>query len=93
MGKKKLNIKTPGINTPVESLSGGNQQKVAISKWLINGPKILILNEPTRGIDVGAKVEIYKLIEELCENGMAIILISSETPEIMGISDRILGSA
>ena len=87
---EKLNIKTPGINTPVESLSGGNQQKVAISKWLMNGPKILILNEPTRGIDVGAKVEIYKLIEELCENGMAIILISSETPEIMGISDRIL---
>lgn len=87
---EKLKIKTPGICTPIESLSGGNQQKVALSKWLINDPKILILNEPTRGIDVGAKVEIYKLMEELCQKGLAIILISSETPEIMGMSDRIL---
>jgi ABC-type sugar transport system ATPase subunit len=87
---KKLNIKTSSINTMVESLSGGNQQKVIIGKWLLNAPKILILNEPTRGVDVGAKVEIYKLMETLCREGKAIIMISSETPEIMGISDRIL---
>jgi len=87
---KKLNIKTPGINTPVSSLSGGNQQKVALAKWMMKEPKLLILNEPTRGVDVGAKVEIYKLIEEFCKAGLAIIMISSETPEIMGIADRII---
>lgn len=85
----KLQIKTPSINTPIESLSGGNQQKVVIGKWLIDKPKVMILNEPTRGIDVGAKVEVYKLIEELCQDGIGILLISSETPEIMGISDQI----
>lgn len=85
----KLQIKTPTINTPIESLSGGNQQKVVIGKWLIDKPKVMILNEPTRGIDVGAKVEVYKLIEELCQAGIGILLISSETPEIMGISDQI----
>ena len=87
---KKLNIKTPSINTPISSLSGGNQQKVALAKWMLIDPKLLILNEPTRGVDVGAKVEIYRLIEEFCKAGLAIIMISSETPEIMGISDRII---
>ena len=87
---KKLSIKTPGINTPISSLSGGNQQKVALAKWMMKEPKLLILNEPTRGVDVGAKVEIYKLIEEFCRAGLAIIMISSETPEIMGIADRII---
>jgi ABC-type sugar transport system ATPase subunit len=87
---QKLKIKTPSINTQIESLSGGNQQKVVIGKWLLKKTKVLILNEPTRGIDVGAKVEVYKLIEDLCKNGMAILMISSEMPEIMGISDRII---
>lgn len=87
---KTLNIKTSSINAGISSLSGGNQQKVVIAKWLLTQPRVLILNEPTRGVDVGAKVEIYKLIEELCKKGMAIIMISSETPEIMGISDRIM---
>jgi len=86
----KLEIKTPSMNAQINSLSGGNQQKVVLAKWLVNRPKVLILNEPTRGVDVGAKVEIYKLIEDLCKEGLAIIMISSETPEIMGISDRIL---
>jgi ribose transport system ATP-binding protein len=71
-------------------LSGGNQQKTVIAKWLLSGPKLLILNEPTRGVDVGAKVEIYCLMEELCKMGLAIIMISSEMPEVMGISDRIV---
>ncbi len=87
---KTLRVKTPGIDSAINTLSGGNQQKVVIGKWLLETPKVLILNEPTRGIDVGAKVEIYNLIEELCGKGMAIIMISSETPEIMGISDRII---
>lgn len=86
----KLRIKTPSINAAIDSLSGGNQQKVVFSKWIILSPSILILNEPTRGIDVGAKVEIYKIIEDLCKNGLAILMISSEMPEIMGISDRII---
>jgi ABC-type sugar transport system ATPase subunit len=85
-----LKIKTPGIDTVIGSLSGGNQQKVVIGKWLQAGSKVLLLNEPTRGVDVGAKVEMYNLIEELCSKGMAIVMISSETPEIMGISDRII---
>ncbi len=86
----KLRIKTPSPDVAVESLSGGNQQKVVIAKWLAANPKILIVNEPTRGIDVGAKVEIYKLLEELCAEGIAVIMVSSELPETMGISDRIL---
>jgi len=87
---EKLSIKTPSAEVPIESLSGGNQQKSIIGKWMINSPKILIMNEPTRGVDVGAKVEIYKLMESICREGKAIIMISSETPEIMGISDRII---
>ena len=77
---EKLGIRTPGINTKVGNLSGGNQQKVVIAKWLQTNPKVLILNEPTRGIDVGAKVEMYKIIDELCQKGIAILLISSELP-------------
>jgi inositol transport system ATP-binding protein len=71
-------------------LSGGNQQKVLIARWLLAQPKILILDEPTRGIDVGAKSEIYRLISELANRGVAIILVSSELPEILGMSDRIM---
>lgn len=87
---QRLRIKTPSISQTVENLSGGNQQKVLVGKWLMTQPKIMILDEPTRGIDVGAKVEIYNLINELKKNGIAIIMISSELPEILGISDRIL---
>ena len=85
-----LSIKTPGINTEVNSLSGGNHQKVVLARWLESGSEIIILNEPTRGIDVGAKIEIYKLMQDLCENGAAIIMVSSELPEILSIADRIL---
>lgn len=87
---KSLHIRTTGIQQQVMYLSGGNQQKVVLAKWLATQPKILILDEPTRGIDVAAKAEIYKLINELSAQGIAILLISSETPEIMGMSDRIL---
>jgi len=87
---QRLRIKTPSISQTVENLSGGNQQKVLVGKWLMTQPKIMILDEPTRGIDVGAKVEIYNLVNELKENGIGIIMISSELPEILGISDRIL---
>jgi len=87
---QRLRIKTPSISQTVENLSGGNQQKVLVGKWLMTQPKIMILDEPTRGIDVGAKVEIYNLINELKKNGIAIIMISSELPEILGICDRIL---
>ena len=87
--KNKLNIRTSGIDQIVGNLSGGNQQKVSISKWMYAAPKLFILDEPTRGIDVGAKYEIYTIINELVANGMAVIIISSELPEILGISDRI----
>jgi D-xylose transport system ATP-binding protein len=87
---KEIAIKAPNMHVPVDSLSGGNQQKVVIAKWLISQPKILILDEPTRGIDVGAKFEIYKLMNQLAEQGVAIIMVSSELPEILGMSDRIL---
>lgn len=85
-----LNIKTPSLFAITESLSGGNQQKVVIAKWLMSTPKILILDDPTRGIDVGTKYEIYKLINKLAKNGIAIIMISSELEEVLGMSDRIM---
>jgi len=88
-GVKKLRVKTPGIETPIKSLSGGNQQKLIISRWLAKEVKVFILDEPTSGIDVGAKAEIYELIRMLAEQGIAIIMISSELPEILGMSDRI----
>lgn len=85
----KLRIKTPSMYKETSELSGGNQQKIVLSKCLLVDPKIIIMNEPTKGIDVGAKVEIYKLMEELCQKGFCIIVISSELPEIMAVSDRI----
>ncbi len=85
-----LSIKAPNLNAQVDSLSGGNQQKVVIAKWLMSQPKVLILDDPTRGIDVGAKYEIYKLMNELAERGIAIIVISSELEEVIGMSDRIM---
>jgi len=87
---KKLSIKTPSSKTQIQSLSGGNQQKVLISRWLANDPDILILDEPTRGIDVGAKYEIYCIIAELAKQGKSIIMISSEMGELIGMSDRIM---
>ena len=85
----KLQVKTPSIYQDVGKLSGGNQQKVVLSRWLAARPKVLILDEPTRGIDVGAKAEIYQLIDELANEGFAIMFISSELPEILGLSDRV----
>jgi rhamnose transport system ATP-binding protein len=85
-----LNIRAASVDVPTASLSGGNQQKVVISKWLETHPKVLILDEPTRGIDVGAKVEVHQLIDELAGQGMAIMLISSDLPEVLAMSDRIL---
>lgn len=88
--RKKLNIKTPGLQQLAGQLSGGNQQKIVLAKWLIQNPDIIIFDEPTRGIDVGAKTEIYKLVAQLAEEGKAIIFISSEMPEILGMSDRVI---
>ena len=87
---RKLNTKTPSIDTPIQNLSGGNQQKVLVGRWLLTDPDILIVDEPTRGIDVGAKAEIHSLITKLAGEGKAIIMISSELPEVMGMSDRIV---
>ena len=86
----KLNIITDSIDKKVLDLSGGNQQKVVIAKWLATNPKLLILNDPTRGIDVGAKAEIYKLIDELAREGFAILFTSSEFEEILELSDNII---
>ena len=87
---KKMNIKTPSSKTAIQSLSGGNQQKVIIGRWLANDPEVLILDEPTRGIDVGAKYEIYCIIAELAKQGKSILMITSEMGELLGMSDRIM---
>jgi ribose transport system ATP-binding protein len=86
----QLEIRTPGLYQRAMFLSGGNQQKVVLSKWLASNPKVLILDEPTRGIDVGAKAEVHALMSRLAQSGMGIVMISSELPEILGMSDRIL---
>ena len=85
----KMNVKTPTLGTPISSLSGGNQQKVLLSRWMLSEPDILILDEPTRGIDIGAKFEIYKLMTDMVKEGKAIIMVSSELPELIGMCDRI----
>ena len=85
-----VRVKTPGLFEPVQHLSGGNQQKVLVGRWLLTAPRILILDEPTRGIDVGAKAEIHRLISTLAAEGAAVIMISSEMPEILGMSDRVM---
>ena len=87
---KQLNIRTPSIEQQARNLSGGNQQKVVIAKWLAVKPKVLILDEPTRGVDVGAKIEIYNLMHQMASQGMALVMISSELLELLGMSDRIL---
>ena len=85
-----LSVKTPDLDEPIANLSGGNQQKVLVGRWLLTNPRILLLDEPTRGIDVGAKAEIHRLISELAGAGAAVVLISSELPEVLGMSDRVL---
>ncbi len=85
-----LRVKAPGLETSVRTLSGGNQQKVVLGKALMTEPRVLLLDEPTRGIDVGAKLEVYEVINRLCEEGKAIVLVSSELPELLGMSDRIV---
>jgi ABC-type sugar transport system ATPase subunit len=87
---ERLRVKTPGIDTPVRALSGGNQQKTVLARWLATRPKLLILDEPTHGVDVGAKAEIYALVRELAREGLGILLISSELPEVLDLSDRIV---
>jgi len=86
---KSLRVKTPTLETKAANLSGGNQQKVVLAKWLAMGPKVLIVDEPTRGIDVGAKAEIYRLLRALADQGVAVIAISSDLEEVLGISDRV----
>jgi inositol transport system ATP-binding protein len=88
--RNRLRVRTPDLEEPIINLSGGNQQKVLIARWLMTKPRILILDEPTRGIDVGAKSEIYRLMTEFVRSGKAIIMISSELPEVLGMSDRIM---
>ena len=87
---QSIDTRYASLNQTISSLSGGNQQKVIIGRWLLMNPKLLILDEPTRGIDVGSKSEIHLLISSLAQKGMAVLMISSELPEVMGMSDRIL---
>ena len=87
--KEKLGIKSPSVEQIVGNLSGGNQQKVLLSKWMFAEPEILLLDEPTRGIDVGAKYEIYCIINDLVAQGKSVVMISSEMPEVLGMCDRI----
>ena len=85
-----LSIATPGLAQRVQNLSGGNQQKVVLAKWLSTNPKLLIMDEPTRGIDIGAKAEVHALMSRLAQQGIGILMISSELPEIIGMSDRVI---
>jgi ABC-type sugar transport system ATPase subunit len=87
---QKLRVKTPTLETPVAALSGGNQQKVALAKWLGRGARLLIVDEPTRGVDVGAKAAIHELLDQLARQGVALMLISSELPEVLALCSRIL---
>jgi rhamnose transport system ATP-binding protein len=88
--RDRLSIRTASIESPASSLSGGNQQKVMLGKWLNTSPRVLILDEPTRGIDVGAKADVHRIIDELAKAGMAVIMISSDLPEVLNMSDRVL---
>ncbi|MDQ4029982.1 MAG: sugar ABC transporter ATP-binding protein, partial [Actinomycetota bacterium] len=88
--RRKLSIRTPSLDTPVGQLSGGNQQKTMLAKWLNTRPSVLVLDEPTRGIDVGAKAEVHHIVDELARSGLAVILISSDLPEVLAMSDRVL---
>jgi ABC-type sugar transport system ATPase subunit len=90
---KNFAIRTPGTETPMESLSGGNQQKVILGRWMQTAPKVLLLDDPTRGVDVGAKAEIYKIIDDLCGKGTGVIIVSSDMPELLSLSDNIIAMA
>ena len=87
--RRALRIKTPTVETPAGSMSGGNQQKVVLGKWLAMRPKVMVFDEPTRGIDVGSKAEIYALMRALADNGVAILMISSDMEEVIGVSDKV----
>ena len=86
----RLEVKTSALDMTAATMSGGNQQKVVIAKWLATDPKLLIIDEPTRGIDVGTKAEVHRLLSELAGQGLAILMISSELPEVLGMADRVL---
>ncbi len=86
----RLRVKTPSVSAAAGTLSGGNQQKVALARWLATDPKVLILDEPTQGVDVGSKSEIHSIMMDLAASGMAIVMISSELPEVLGMSDRVM---
>jgi ABC-type sugar transport system ATPase subunit len=86
----RLGVKTPSIDSAITSLSGGNQQKAIIGRWLLTRPRVLLLDDPTRGVDVGAKAELYWLMDELCRQGLGILVTSSELPELLTVCDRIL---
>jgi L-arabinose transport system ATP-binding protein len=87
---RQLSIKTPSPETPARNLSGGNQQKTILARWLSEPLEVLLLDEPTRGIDVGARAEIYRIVQELAKSGVAVLLVSSDLPEVLGLSDRVL---
>ena len=87
---ERLSVKTPSLAQRIDKLSGGNQQKVVLSKWLLAKTSVMLLDEPTRGVDVGAKREIYQIMSDLAQKGMSIILVSSELPELLGLADRII---
>ena len=87
---EQFSVRATGVDQEVAALSGGNQQKVVLAKWLATDPRVLILDEPTRGIDIGAKVEVHRIISELAASGLGVILISSDLPEVLAMSDRIL---
>lgn len=87
---RRLNVKTASVNAPVSSLSGGNQQKVLLARWLLGNPKVLLMDEPTRGVDVGAKSEIYRIIQNAAAEGMAVVMVSSDLPELVEMSDRVI---
>ena len=87
--RQRLDIRSRGVSAPASSLSGGNQQKVVLAKWLSMEPQVLIFDEPTRGVDVGAKSEIYRLMRELSDHGVGILMISSDMEEVIGVSDRV----
>ena len=88
--RDRLNIRTTSLDTPVGNLSGGNQQKTMLAKWLNVAPRVLVLDEPTRGIDVGAKADVHRLIDDLARDGIAVVIISSDLPEVLAMSDRVI---
>jgi len=87
---EQLGVRTSGLSAPITSLSGGNQQKSIVGRWLLSRPKVLLLDDPTRGVDVGAKAELYRLMDRLCREGLGIIVTSSELPELLTLCDRVL---